>query len=355
MADDDGHRESAPEGDGHRESGFDVAGMPHEADGAAPAGDGLEGPGATADAGPEPDHGRRRAPTGTGDDLEARMREAVDAVRQEGYKTALLYAVADGALALVVVGLAVRVLDAGTVPETVPLPGVVAGVAGVSSLTTAALASVVAGLLVGAVEFGLRVRRPLVEQFEHANPSVHEALRTARDAVEDGRNSRMALRLYEDVLDRLRETSSVGLVDLRRLTLTVLLVVGVGLAGVQLAVLDVEVSPLPGGGDGPGDGQQPGGATGNGTPAEFEGLKDGSAVLGDPEDVTAGDNPQNASIDPTQAGGDRPGPPPSSYDESGLSTGVESQRAGYASEERPEDADLIRDYNLAIREDDDDG
>jgi hypothetical protein len=283
------------------------------------------------------------------------VRRAVRAVRREGYKAALLYAVADAALALVVVGLLVRVVGGPWAEGTVPVPAVVAGATGVTALTTPAIAAAGAGLVVGAVEFGLRVRRPLVEQFEHANPAIREALRTARDAGERGDETRMALRLYRDVLDRLGETSSAGLVDVRRLALTAFLVVGVGLAGVQVAVLDVQVSPLPDQGGGAGGGQTAGnGTVGDGDPGEFGGLKDGDDILGDPEDVSAGDNPQNATVDPTQAGGDRPGGSPASYDESGLSSGVESQQASYASEQRPEDADLIRDYNLAIREEDDD-
>jgi hypothetical protein len=281
-------------------------------------------------------------------DPRAHVEAAIRDVRREGYKAAAIYAVADASLAAVVAAAAVRFAGPGRLPEAVSLP--LGG--DPATLTTAAVAAVLAWVVVGPPEFALRVRRPLVERFGAANPEMAEALRTARDAVEAGRDGPMARRLYADVLADLRGASSAGLVDATRVALTVVLVVGVGVAGVQVAVLGIDVAPLPADGDA-GAGAGPGtGAGANGTNGEFDGLEDGSQVLGDPEDVTAGDNPQNATVDPVRAGGEEAGPPPSSYEESGFSSAVEGQRAGYVDEERPEDADLIREYNLAIREGD---
>ena len=278
-----------------------------------------------------------------------RIKKAIRAIRREGRQIALIYAVVDGVAATVLLNVALTFFDA--VPYgPYPLPGAFATL--VSLLTGVTVTQVTvpgsavvaagAGLVVAAAEFGYRIRKPVVEQFEAANPELKEALRTARDAVDDGAETRMALALYEDVLDRLRDASSVGLIDLRRLAATLVLVAAVSLVGVQAAVVDVEFDPF---GD---DGQAGGGGARDPT---YEGLKDPDNVLGDPEDVEAGDVDLDA---PVSTGGSSTGEGDAagrSYDTSGLSSSaIESQQAGYAPEEELEDADLIREYNLRIRE-----
>jgi hypothetical protein len=288
--------------------------------------------------------------------LRRRVERAVRTVRREGMKAALIYAVVDGALAATLAAAAVRLVGAESLPlpELVPLPASVAGVAGVTTVATASIVSLAAGLVVAAAEFGYRVTRPLVEQFESANPEVRESLRTARDAAADGRESRMALRLYRDVLAGLRESSSLGLVDTRRVAATVLLVAVVGFAGVHLAVADIQVSSngSNGGGGGGGDGGGRGTA-GTGGEADYGGLRDGSEILGDAEDVQSGRDALNASVERDQAGGEGDTPPPDSYDDGGFSGGgggVESQRAGFSPDPVPEDADLVREYTVRIRQ-----
>jgi len=278
-----------------------------------------------------------------------RIQKAIRAVRREGRQIALIYAVVDGVAVTVVLNVVLAFLDA--VPYgPFPLPGafatLVSLLTGVTvtqvSVPGSALVAAGAGLLVAVVEFAYRIRKPVLEQFEAANPELKEALRTARDAVADGAETRMALALYEDVLDRLRDASSVGLIDLRRLVATLVLVAAVSLVGVQAAVVDVEFDPFRD------DGQGGGGGARDPT---YEGLKDPDDVLGDSEDVEAGDVDLEA---PVSTGGSSTGEGDAagrSYDTSGLSSSaVESQQAGYAPQEELEDADLIREYNLRIRE-----
>jgi hypothetical protein len=287
-------------------------------------------------------------------ELRRRVERVVRAVRREGRKAALVYAVVDGALAATLAAAAVRLVGTGSLPEVVTLPPSLAGVAGVTAVATASLLALGAGLVVAAAEFGYRVTRPLVEQFEAVNPAVRESLRTARDAAADGRESRMALRLYREVLAGLRESSSLGLVDTRRVAATVLLVALVGFAGVHLAVADIRVSTAE-----PTDGGAAGGGAGGGTAdssgeADYGGLRDGSEILGDAEDVQAGRDALNASVERDRAGGQGDAPPPESYDDGGLgggAAGVESQRAGFSPEPVPEDADLVREYTVRIRQD----
>ncbi|MFC6988476.1 hypothetical protein ACFQJD_06685 [Haloplanus sp. GCM10025708] len=182
-----------------------------------------------------------------------RMRRAIRQIRREGYKIAVVYAVVDAAVATLLSNLLLQILDVPVVPERLPLPDVVVtalervGVA-LSDPTVAAasVVGVVVGLLVFAAEAVIRARRPLVEQFEAANPDVREALRTARDAVEDGLKNRIARSLYEDVLDELRHASSVGLLDVRRVAVTLALVIALSFVNIQVAVVDVSIGGFDG-------------------------------------------------------------------------------------------------------------
>jgi hypothetical protein len=277
------------------------------------------------------------------------IERAIRAVRREGRKVALVYAAVDAAAVAVVLNLAFTVFDARILgPFAVPsvVPRLISLVTRTTvtdvALSGDAVVAAAAGLLVGLVEFGYRSSRPLVEQFEAANPELREALRTARDAVEDGDETRMALRLYEDVLARLRSASSVGLLDLRRLSATLVLVAAVSLVGVQAAVVDLDLAGFGDrGGSGGDDTREP----------SYAGLKDADGVLGDAEDVSSGDVDVDA---PVSTGGDGTGGGETAgqqYDTGGLpSSAVESQQAGYAPPEELEDAELIREYNLKIRE-----
>ncbi|MFB6255175.1 MAG: hypothetical protein ABEH58_00335, partial [Haloplanus sp.] len=197
------------------------------------------------------------------------------------------------------------------------------------------------------VDIGARVRRPLVEQFEAANPALRESLRTARDAVRADRRSRMVRRLYESVLDDLERSSSVDLLYLRRVAVTVFLITAVSVATIQVAVVDVSLAGL---------GDPESGAQTGGTDADYAGLRDGSAILGEPENVPEGSEELNTTID-TSGSGSGDGTDTrsaASYEDSGFAgQTVESQRAGFTERERLEDAELIREYNLRIREETD--
>ncbi|ESP89134.1 DUF7502 family protein [Candidatus Halobonum tyrrellensis] len=273
--------------------------------------------------------------TNTNTDADAAPAEdvagALREIRREAYKVAAVYGAVDAALVALLVTLAVRLFDPAWATGAVPVPGAP------TRLPLPILAGVAAGVVAGCTEVALRARRPVVEQFEAANPEVREMLRTARDAVDDGRDSRMARALYRDVLARLRETSSVGLVDLRRLSVTLFVVVVVSVAGIQAAVVDLSL----GGADpaAPGTDEAP----------DYEGLRDGDELLGDAENVSAGDDELEAELGGAGEGDAPPGGSASAYDSGGLPSGdVEGQRAGFAAAERIEDAELIRDYTRQL-------
>ncbi|MEF8828421.1 MAG: hypothetical protein V5A49_05270 [Haloarcula sp.] len=310
--------------------------------------------------GPDTDGGERggREPTETGrTQARERMAAAIAEVRREGKKAAFVYAVVDAVLVFLLVNLLLTVLSPVELPTQVSVPTGVTDPVGTAVGRSIPALSLPTGAVVGIAvgggwflgEYLYRVRQPLVEQFEAANANVTDALRTARDAVEDGAETRMAARLYEDVLDGLKQSSSVALVDSRRLLGTLVVVILLSLATVQVAVVDIGLLDRD-----PVESESP-----KDRPSRYEGLEDGDAILGDSEDVQAGDENLTAEIDST--GGeeeiDRSQSFPPSSDDGGPGSGggtVDSQQAGFAGQEEVEDADLIREYNLRIRDQDSD-
>jgi hypothetical protein len=285
-----------------------------------------------------------------------RIRAALAEVRREVRKAALVHAAAEGTLVAVVANLLLSLVTPAALAGSLPLPAVVfealrrvPAVGAVAPRTVGVAPLVAAG--VGGVGFVaaslLRLRRPSVERFEAANPSLREALRTARDAVESGggSDSEMARRLYADVIARLRAASTLELVDARRLTVTVVVVAVVAVAGVQVAVVDPDLDGVLAGGSDPGAAvDRP----------DDDDLRDGDEILGDAEDVEAGDEIENVTLPGTGDGTEEGPTAPGGGTGGGGGAGeFDSQQAGFAGDERIEDAELVREYNLRIREFDD--
>ncbi|PSQ37361.1 hypothetical protein BRD05_00720 [Halobacteriales archaeon QS_9_70_65] len=282
-----------------------------------------------------PEEGKTQADDATADDGTApeadvdpespqgRMERALTAVRREGRKAAAIYAVADGVAAMLAVNVALA-----TVASAVPYPTVLA---------------VLAGVAVCGGEFWLRTRRSLVERFEAANPAVAGPLRTARDAVESGADNRMAARLYEETLERLRDASGVALVDDARVAATGIVVVVLCLASLQVSVVGLSFL---------GDDtttavdDRPEAVT-----PEPDGLRDGGAVLGDPDPVDRGSEDVTAEVEANE--GDGPIEEDRNFPSDGGGAGgadVETRQAAFSRPDRVENAELVREYNLRIRE-----
>ncbi|MEF8852479.1 MAG: hypothetical protein V5A44_09405 [Haloarculaceae archaeon] len=285
------------------------------------------------------------------DDTRPRIERALREVRRECWKAATLHAAVEAAVVFLAANLVLGVVEPSWLPARYPLPASVNdrladALGGVGQLAVPGSATLAAALAVLAfgVGVGVRVRRPLVEQFEAANPPVREALRTARDAVDSDADSAMARRLYGDVLDRLAKTSGLALVDGRRVAVTVLVAALLSVATVQVAVADPALF-------------DPADDAGEDGPAEpetnYTGLLDGDRVLGDSEAVEAGDEELNASVESTGGGqdvGEDQQFPANAGPATGASgDGVDSQQAGFAAPERVEDAELVREYNRRIR------
>jgi hypothetical protein len=281
-------------------------------------------------------------------DHRERMERALRQIRREGWKAALIQSAVDATALFLAVNLLLSVVDPSwlrpvTLPAdaTRPVTGAL-GRSGPLAVPGSALCAAVVALVALAAGIWVRGRRSFVERFEAVNPPVGEALRTARDAAEGGASSRMTTRLYADVLDRLQESSSAGLVSLRRVALTLVVIVAMSAATTQVAVYEVTV----------------GGSGGNGAvntttdePVEFSGLQDGGAVLGDSEELSAGDENISAEVESTD--GDQELDSKSRFPTSaggGETRTVDSQQAGFAQPEQIADAELVREYNIRIRE-----
>jgi hypothetical protein len=134
-------------------------------------------------------------------------------------------------------------------------------------------------------------------------------------------------------------------VNVPRVFVTILVIVALSFASIQVAVVDLNIRDL--NDDDPTSQDDP--------DSEYEGLQDASGVLGEPEDVTAGEETLNTTL-ATQGGGDDGSASSASAYQSGGFSGagdVEGQEAGFAEREQLEDAELIREYNLRIRAEDD--
>jgi hypothetical protein len=270
--------------------------------------------------------------------IDDEIRAAITEVRREGQKAAFVQALTDAVLVTLAVAVAAGMLG---VTETVSLPAAVASAAGITRLPVRFLWAGGLGVVVFVAEMAYTLRQPMVERFEAANPGVSEALRTARDAVDDGADTVMARELYADVLERLRDTSSLGLVDTRRLAVTVLFIVVLSVAGIQVTLSEFHLF-------GPADPGLPA----QEQPAEYTGLQNGSAVLGEAENVSAGSEELEAGVGSTGEGNSDSDSTSGAYQTSGLGGGageVDAQQASYEASEEIEDAELIREYNIRIR------
>ena len=306
----------------------------------------------------------------TEDPLE-QIQGAIAEIRNEGLKASLIHGVVESSLVLIALAVGLSLSSPSWLPETVTVPASVteglneaAATAGYSGtpfaspyeMSAALLLAVAAGLVFFVFDVALVYRSRTVETFESFNPEVREALRTARDAAEDGHDDTMARQLYDEVIEKLEETSSQGFISGRRMAMSLVLILGLGLLVVYVSMLGLNFQPgeglFPGGG-GPGGSQ--GAASSQDTSQEKQSKwDDANSVLG--EEKTAGPGgADSVGVGLTQSGstatgsgtgGGDPGQFPDSSSE------VQTQRAGYDAQEQIEDADLVKNYNLRIREDD---
>ncbi|ELZ91316.1 hypothetical protein C440_13419 [Haloferax mucosum ATCC BAA-1512] len=310
------------------------------------------------------------SPSTTAANYRAEMAGAIRQVRREAKKAAVVPSVVDAAVVTLLTNLVLR-LFALPIPSSVSL----ALLPGVTTDVTVHVALPIAlglGVVVAVAEYGIRMRTPPVEQFETVNPSVSEALRTARDVLRNDTDAddagddtsvehadahadagatsdaaRMTRALYEDVLERLRTTSSVELLPTRRVVGALVIALLLSAGSIQVAITDIQINTL-------GDDQAVSGDLPEGSDRQTD-LQNGSEILGDAEDIAAGSEEVNATLSGTSGDGDGPDSSAAAYDSTGYEgdTGVESQRAGYLDDDTLEEAELIRDYTLKIREQDD--
>ena len=269
-------------------------------------------------------------------------------IRREGAKAAFLHAAIETTLVFIAVFFVVDSSNPAWLPETV---GTEAATVPGSAAAAVAVASVF--FVLDAV---LVYRSRTVEYFEEANPQVKEALRTARDAAKRDEENEMAERLYDDVLEELRTTSSEGFVSVRRIVGSLALVVGVGALLMAVSIGGVGFgdglfgeNPFAGGGQSSeGEGQ---GGGGSGGERQYDDLQNPDEVLGETGEVTRGTDNQEVELRQSGSGGDGGGETGSAGGGSDYTGGVnvESQRAEYSPEEEIDDAELVKEYNLRVR------
>jgi len=269
--------------------------------------------------------------------------QAEKEIRVEGAKAAFLHAVVEATLAALAGVFFLSSSEIG--PESVgPLSGPVA-------------VSIFVALLFGVSSFYLTYRRRTLETFEELNPNVREALRTARDSARDGEETEMAQHLYEDVAEQLKSTSAEGFVSLKRVMASVGLIVAVGLFLLHASFFGVGgpgdglfgLDENAGGDSAPDDGQQ----AGEGGATQYDELRDPEEVMGEEGEVLQGTEEEQVQL---RTGGEGEG---GEIGERGTTgeiedrvgeSNVDAQRAEFAPEEEIEDAELVKEYNLRVRD-----
>lgn len=202
------------------------------------------------------------------------VEEAVDEIKREGLKAAVLHAVVESAAAFFV---AVAALS---------LTGFQASAAGVDLLYPLAVLAAAAYLV---ATTSVLYRRRTVEQFEEVNPDLREKLRTARDAAEHDDSAPAAEALYREVLADLQEASSRGFVDGARIAGALVVVLALGVALMAGGVDDLRAT-----GDAARDSLGIGGPTGDAGPVApsddgYTGVQSGDHLVGEPGNFSGAD------------------------------------------------------------------
>ena len=292
---------------------------------------------------------------------------AVSEIDREARKAAFLQAALDAMLVFVLVRLALQLTSLGGgsgALVSVPIPaGLVGALGGVGvvlpdpvTVSAAGAATVLTGVAWFVADALLRYDRLGVERFEADNPVVEEALRTARDTAASDVETPVATELYRTVLRRLEETSSRAFLRRRQLfgVVAALALCSAGIVGVAGAGIapadggeDVEVAAGTGGGGAGGSGTGGGGAGG-----ASSGSSGSADLLGEEGTVERGS--ENRSV---RLRGEGPDDGSGEYGGGSVavdSSDVDASPAEFTDEQRPEAADLVREYNERIREDETD-
>jgi hypothetical protein len=290
------------------------------------------------------------------------MLEALAEIRREARKAALVQAAIDAMLVFVVCRLLIQLfaIEIGSgVIVSVPLPGGLTNAfSGIGVVlpnpVTISGAGFVVILTAGSwfvADTVIRYERLDVERFEAGNPTIDEALRTARDSVGREVDTPVAAELYRDVLEHLEATSSKVFIQRRQLVgivvaIAVCSTATVAVAGVGLSPIgptensETTAEIVDGGG---GSGEVAAGAGGS------SGTGSSNDLLGDEGEVERGTEDRAL-----QFRGEGEGSAGSGGDYSGGSfdvdtADVDTSSAEFTNENRPEEADLVRAYNERVR------
>jgi len=276
-------------------------------------------------------------------DLRPTMREAIAEIRWEERKAALIYAAVDAAFVGATIGFIGAFVDLRSM-VAVDVP------AGVSPTT---LLAVGASLLVLSVEFVYRLRRPPCDLFESYHFEVDPALRTARDVSTAGHDQPMAQKLYGDVLQELRGASSTKMLRGKRLAVPLLVAMLFSLGTVQLAAVGLDLGAVQDAATSPND---PSAVMDAGNQPINSELQDGSQVLGNATNVSAGSDPLNATVSATGGSGEGSVNPDNtqSLSSSAGPSQIDAPRTGFSDPGEIENGELIKEYNIAVREDQND-
>ncbi len=283
------------------------------------------------------------------------IRKAIKEVKREAFKAAIIHGTIESSLILVLLILGLSFWTPSWIPGwSFDIGSYIGFISADLVLDGKEIIAIVVSLLFFIFDVAVVYKRRTIETFESINPEVREALRTARDISKRGEDHVMAKNLYEDVLERLKSTTSEGFISLKRIGFLVAIIAIIGILIGSATFLSTQFAIggglFPGGGGG-GDSGGRSQTTGTSEDIQYQGLQNPDSVLGESENVGSGSDELDLGLTDSGGGtGDGSGGYGSGELPGDSNTNVEAQRSGYSSEEQIEDSELVKEYNLRIRE-----
>ncbi|MFB6284732.1 MAG: hypothetical protein ABEK59_12530 [Halobacteria archaeon] len=282
----------------------------------------------------------------------SQVNKAVKEVKREGLKAGLVHASIESAILLIGLVVVISKADPSFIPDgSIAVSGV--------AVSKGSLVAVGVSFVFFILDVFWIYRRNTVKKFEEFNPEIQEVLRTARDTAKDDIDNPIAQRLYDETIEKLKNSSSAGFISIKRIATTILILLIIALLFAYVTLMGFNY--MPGGGfglqgAGPGVGQGASGSQGDSSGAasgdkiKYKGLQDGDQILGEKGNLTTGSNRKTINLSESgsaEDGGAGGAGSFSSGDGSGPSNpGIDVERSDYQTETNidREEARLMREY-----------
>jgi hypothetical protein len=273
---------------------------------------------------------------------EEEIRYALKDIRLEAIKASIFHSLFEGAIVLVISNyLLSNYIEGSIMYSDIEIPLFL-------------VYSIIISLVFIIIDFLITYRSRDIYKMEKDNPRLQYALRTAKEGSDrEEEPNIMEKRLYEDVLDELKKSSSKGFVNGKRFVFIFGLMFVMGGVSVGSDYTGFGLSDV---GEGLGissDGNQDSSGSSGSQQNQYDSLQDPDDVLGEEGEVTRGSDTEDIELRQSGSGSSGEEDSQSNYESDNsypTTSSVEGVRSEYNNEEEIEDSDLVKEYNLRIRE-----